>query len=128
MPAGYIGLPLNVGAALAAVACLTLAACSTSESLPPMQPYVGPSMPTTTALIAGVKQAAAEAHLIAPLEMSDLRPTDHGPGHFMVCIRGVSNDSRTGFYAVFFDNDSYMGSRLPAILDGCEKQSYRPVP
>ena len=85
-------------------------------------------MPIPTALVAVVKQAAAEAHLAPPLEMSDLRPTDHGPGHFIVCMRGVSNDSRTGFYAVFLDNNSYMGLRLPAILDGCEKQSYHPVP
>jgi len=92
-----------------------------------MQPYVGPSMPTTTALIAGVKQAAAEAHLAAPLEMSDLRPTDHGPGHFMVCIRGIPNDIRTGFYAAFFD-DVYKGSRLPVIFERCETQNYRPVP
>jgi hypothetical protein len=109
------------------VLCSTLAACSTSESFPPMQPYVPPSMPTTVDLVAGVKQAAAEAHLAAPLEMSDLRPTDHGPGHFIVCIRGVSNDFRTGFYAAFFD-EKYKASRLPVILDGCEKQDYHPVP
>lgn len=127
MTAGHLGLPLKIGAALAAVACVTLAACSTSENLPPMQPYVDPSMPTTTALIAGVKQAAAEAHLAAPLEMSDLRPTDHGPGRFMVCIRGISNDIRTGFYAAFFD-DVYKGSRLPVIFEHCETQNYRPVP
>jgi hypothetical protein len=78
-------------------------------------------------LTAEIKQAAAETHRIAPLEMSDLRPTDHGPGHFIVCIRGVSNDIRTGFYAVFFD-DTYKASRLPVILDHCEKQDYRPVP
>jgi hypothetical protein len=92
-----------------------------------MQPYVPPSMPTTAALVAGVKQAAAEAHLAAPLEMSDLRPTDHGLGHYIVCIRGVSNDSRTGFYAVFFD-DKYKGSRLPVSYENCEKQNYRPAP
>jgi hypothetical protein len=107
--------------------CSTLVACSTQESLPPIQPYVLPSMPTTAALVAGVKQAAAEAHLIAPLEMSDLRPTDHGPGHFMLCMRGVSNDYRTGFYTVFFD-DKYKGSRLPVIFENCETQNYRPVP
>jgi hypothetical protein len=107
--------------------CSTLVACSIAESLPPIQPYVLPSMPTTEALVTGVKQAAAEAHLIAPLEMSDLRPTDHGPGHFMLCMRGVSNDYRTGFYAVFFD-DKYKGSRLPVIFENCEKQNYRPVP
>jgi hypothetical protein len=38
-----------------------------------------------------------------------------------VCIRGVSNDIRTGFYSPFFD-DTYKGSRLPVILDHCEKQ------
>jgi hypothetical protein len=79
MQARYLGLPLST---LAAVACLALAACSTSESLLPMQPYVPPSMPTTADLVAGVKQAAAEAHLTAPLEMSDLRSNDHWPGHF----------------------------------------------
>jgi hypothetical protein len=92
-----------------------------------MPPYVPPPMPIPTALVAGVKLAAAEAHLAAPLEMSDLRPTDHGPGHFIVCIRGVSNDFRTGFYAVFFD-EKYKASRLPVIFDNCEKQNYRPVP
>src|ERR1700688_651848 len=29
---------------------------------------------------------------------------------------------------MFFDNNTYMGLRLPAILDACEKQDYRPVP
>lgn len=127
MPAGYLGLPLNIGAALAALTCLTLAACSTGEPAPPVV-YVPPSMPTTEAVGKGIKQAATDAHFIGPIEMSDLRPTDHGPGHFMLCIRGVSNDSRTGTYEVFFDNNTYMGLRLPAILDACEKQNYRPVP
>jgi hypothetical protein len=127
MPAGYgyLGFPLNIGAALAAVVCLTLAGCSTGEPAPPVV-YVPPSMPTTEAVGKVIKQAAAEAHLTGPIEMSDLRPTDHGPGHFMLCIRGVSNDSRTGTYEVFFDNNNYMGLRLPAILDACEKQDYRP--
>jgi hypothetical protein len=84
-----------------------------------MQPYVPPSMPTTQAISNVIK---------LPIEMSDLRPTDHGPGHFMLCIRGVSNDSRTNVYEVFFDNNNCMGLRLPAILDACEKQNYYPVP
>ena len=65
----------------------------------------------------------------AALERSDLRPTDHGPGSFMLCIRGVeSKYSRVVAYAVFFDNDDYKGLRLSVILDDCEKQDYRPVP
>jgi hypothetical protein len=118
--------PLNIGAALAAVACLALAACSIPENLPPMPPYVPPSMPTPEAVGKAVKQVVTDAHLIGPIEMSDLRPNEHGVGYFKLCIRGVSNDSRTGTYVLFFDNNDYKGQRLPAILDGCEKQSYRP--
>jgi hypothetical protein len=127
MTAGSLGLPLNIGAALAAVACLTLAACDPGVPPPPVV-YVPPSMPTMEAVGKGIKQAAAAAKLLGPIEMSDLRPTDHGPGHFMLCLRGVSNDFRTGTYVVFFDNNTYMGLRLPAILDACEKQNYYPVP
>jgi hypothetical protein len=36
-----------------------------------------------------IKQAATEAKLIDPKEMSDFRQTDHGPGSFLLCIRGV---------------------------------------
>jgi hypothetical protein len=126
MTAGHLRLPLNISAALAA-ACLTLAACDPGVPAPPAV-YIPPSRPTTEAISNVIKLAATEAHLTGPIEMSDLRPTDHGPGHFMLCIRGVSNDVRTGTYAVFFDNDSYMGLRLPVILDACETQNYRPVP
>jgi hypothetical protein len=114
---------------VALLLCSTLAACSTSEDLPPMKPYVPPSMPTTEAVGKVIKQAAAEAKLTGPIEMSDLRQTDHGPGRFILCIRGVeSKYSRVVTYAVFFDNNDYKGSRLPVILDDCEKQDYRPVP
>jgi hypothetical protein len=49
----------------------------------------------------------SEAKLMGPIEISDFRPTNYGPGRFMVCIRGVSNDSRTGTYVVFFNNNAY---------------------
>jgi hypothetical protein len=121
MPAGN-----NMRTALAALGCLTLAACSTGVD-PSIPPYVPPSMPTTEAAGKGIKQAAVDAHLTAPIEMSDLRKTDHGPGSFTVCIRRVeSKSNRIVTYAVFFDNNDYKGLRLPLILDACEKQSYRP--
>ena len=84
-------------------------------------------MPTTEAVSKGVKQAATDAHLSAPIEISDLRATDHGPGRFIMCIRGLeSKYHRVVTYAVFFDNNDYKGLRLPVILDNCEKQNYRP--
>jgi hypothetical protein len=105
----------------------TLAACSTSDDLVPIKPYVPPAMPTADAVGKGIKQAAAEAKLTGPIEMSDLRQTDHGPGSYMLCIRGVeSKYSRIVIYAVFFDNEVYKGLRLPVILDDCEKQAFRP--
>ena len=109
--------------------CFTLAACGSSVELPLWKGYVPPSMPTADAMGKGIKQAAAEEKVTGQIEMSDLRPTDHGPGHFVVCIRGTESiQNRVGYYAVFFDNDEYKGSRASVILDDCEKQSYHPVP
>lgn len=113
--------------ALMALGCLTLVACSTG-AVSTIAPYVPPSMPTMEAAVKGAKQAAVDAKLVAPIEMSELRETDHGPGRFLMCMRGIeSKSNRVVTYAVFFDNNDYKGSRLPVILDGCEKQSYRPL-
>jgi hypothetical protein len=46
----------------------------------------------------------------------------------MACLRGASNDIRTLTYVMFFNNNTYLGLRLPVILDHCEKQNYRPLP
>ena len=88
--------------------CSTLAACSDSVDLPPMEPYVPPSAPTELVVSNGIKLAVAEAKFANPI------------------VRGVSNDSRTGIYAVFFNEKAYAGLRLPAILEGCEHQNYHP--
>ena len=80
------------------------------------------------AMAKGVKQAAEEAKLKPPLQISDLRQSDHGPGRFMLCTRAVDPKSNLVVtYAVFFDNNEYKGERLPVIMDECEKQSYRPL-
>jgi hypothetical protein len=106
--------------------CSTLAACSSDVDLP-VPVYVPPSMPTTEAAGKGIKQAAAEAKLTGPIEMTDLRQTDHGPGRFILCIRGVeSKYSQVVTYAVFFDNNDFKGSRLPVMMDDCENQAFRP--
>jgi hypothetical protein len=107
--------------------CSTLAACSTPVESPPIKPYVPPSMPTSAAANKGIAQAATEEKITGPIEMSDLRETDHGPGRFVLCIRGVEPKyKRVTTYAVFFDNDDYKGSRMSVMIDDCEKQAYRP--
>jgi hypothetical protein len=106
--------------------CSTLAACSSIEDLAPPV-YVPPSMPTSEATGKGIKQAAADASITEPIEISDLHQTEHGPGRFTLCIRGVeSKYRRVVTYAVFFDNNDYKGSRLPVMLDDCENQAFRP--
>lgn len=105
--------------------CCTLAACS--ENLSPIKPYEPPVMPTTVAVNKGIAQTVAEEKITGSIEMSDLRETDHGPGRFMLCIRGVEPKySRLTSYAVFFDNEDYKGSRMAVLIDDCEKQAYRP--
>jgi hypothetical protein len=117
----------DMRAALIALVCLTLAACSTGTDS--RIAYVPPSMPTAEAMGKGIKKAAEDAKLKPPIETSDLRQVDHGPGHFMLCMRAMDPKSNLAVtYTVFFENEDYKGLRLPVILDECEKQSYRPLP
>ena len=82
------------------------------------------------AIGAAVAAIAQEAKLVTPLERSAVRPTDHGPGSFFVCVREVNPppDKPRRYYSTFLDNDAYKGSRLSAILDQCELQTYSPAP
>jgi hypothetical protein len=94
----------------------------------PPSTYTPPSPPMHAAVIAGVKKAASEAKLGAPLEMSDLRPTDHGPGGYFVCVREASSTSeKHTVYSVFYNNDEYKGSRVSVIMDACEAQAFTPI-
>jgi hypothetical protein len=117
----------DIRVALVAFGCLALSACSTGINS--QAAYIPPTMPTMEAVAKGVKQAADEAKLKPPLQISDLRQTDHGPGRFMLCMHATDPKSNLVVaYAVFFDSNEYKGERLPVILDECEKQSYRLIP
>jgi hypothetical protein len=125
---------------------LLLSACSSDKVEIGGAPvvYVPPSAPTQDAVITGLKAAASEAKLTAPLEVSTVRPTDHGPGRFFACLKGTiqlsptSSDTaadgsargsvpRAIFLSVFFDNDVYKGARQSVIMDACETQQFAPV-
>jgi hypothetical protein len=107
---------------------LLLSACSSVHAAEPT--YVPPSPPTEKAIGAAVAAIATEAKLITPLEISALRPTDHGPGRYFVCVREVNPppDTLRRYYSTFLDNDNYKGSRLSVIMDQCELQTYSPAP
>ena len=75
----------------------------------------------------GVRKAAAEVKLSGGLETSAVRPSDHGPGSYFVCLRqrGGPSDSHPA-YSVFFDDDAYKGIQSSVILDACEAQPWVP--
>jgi hypothetical protein len=108
------------------VSLLLLSECTSVDLSPPT--YTSPSPPTQAALIAGVKTAATDAKLTPPFEISDVRPTDLGPGRYFVCMREVSPTSEKRFvYSVFYDNDVYKGARLSVIMEACESQPFAPI-
>ncbi|MGA2995411.1 hypothetical protein [Bradyrhizobium sp.] len=105
-----------------------LSACSSVHTTE--QAYVPPSPPREKAIGAAVAELAKEAKLVTPLELSALRPSDHGPGSFFVCVREVNPppDKTRRTYSAFLDNDAYKGSRLSVIIEQCELQTYSPAP
>ena len=108
---------------------LMLAACSPDLPASTYAPYVPPSPPTQNAIVTGATAAAAEAKLSAPLQISAVRPTDHGPGRYFICLREANPppDKRQRYYSVFFDNDTNKGFRLSVIMDECETQAFSPL-
>ena len=108
---------------------LVLAACS-SDPGSPMLAYVPASPPTQKIIIVGANAAATEAKLAAPVQISDVRQSDHGPGSYFVCLREANPPSGglPRYYSVFFDNEVYKGDRLSVMIDECEKQTFTPLP
>jgi hypothetical protein len=110
---------------------LMLGACSSNEPPLPEWTYVPPSPPTEKAIVDVIPMVASETKLASPLQISDVRPADHGgPGGYYVCLREANPppDTRQRYYAVFFDNEIFKGERLSVIMDQCETQTFRPLP
>lgn len=107
---------------------LLLISCSGTHTTEPI--YVPPSPPTENAIATAVATLAKDGNLVGPLEISAVRPSDHAPGSYFVCVRDVSPspDKPRRYYSTFFDNDLYRGSRLSVIMDQCELQTYGPAP
>ena len=113
---------------LAILLSLMLAACSSEPSS--TVSYVPSSPPTQKAIVASSNAAAKEAKLAAPVQISAVRQSDHGPGSYFVCLREANPPSNEPqrYYSVFFDNDAYKGDRLSVMIDECEKQTFSLLP
>lgn len=117
-----------IGFAGAVAGVVLLGACSTDTGLA-TPAYVRPSPPTQAAIVATANGLATSAKLVGPYEISAARPSDHGPGSYVVCLREASpSGTRPRYYALFFDNDESKGARLSVIVDACEKQTFSPLP
>jgi hypothetical protein len=108
---------------------LALSGC-TSTGGPLASAYVPPSAPTEKAVASAVAALAKQANLVKPLEISAVRPNDHGPGSYSVCVREANPpaDKPRRYYSTFLENEDYRGSRLSVIMDQCELQTYSPAP
>lgn len=90
-----------------------------------------PGPPQQNAVLGTAQSFATAAKMIAPFEISDVRPADHGgPGAYYVCLREANPppEKRRRYYAIFFDGDAPKGFRLSVIMDECEKQTFNPLP
>lgn len=106
---------------------LMLGACSSTPDLE-IPAYKQPSPPSAAAVAKGARQAAGEEKLTGPLEVSEVRPTDHGNGSYFFCLREANPSSpQANTYVVFYDNDTYKSSRQSVLMEGCATQSYSPV-
>src|SRR5882724_1947497 len=102
---------------LAVSLCFVLAACSSvSESIPQ---EVTPPPDAATAL-KGLKTAASEAKLEAPVEVSEpIRANPVSSSPWLICLRsGKSDETKRQTYTAFFKN-GYVSSRWSAFVDHC---------
>jgi hypothetical protein len=108
---------------LAISLCFSLAA-SSSVSKNILQAVFPPPDPTLA--VKGLKQAALEAKLAEPLEIS--QPIESNPistPRWIICLRsGASDESRRRVYSIFFKDNDYVLSRLSVIVDRCDGQVF----
>jgi hypothetical protein len=95
---------------------LILVACS---SIPdqPVPAYVEPSPPAENAIFTIVTSVGAQAKLIAPLEVSDVRKIILGPGAYFICIREANPAP----------DKPRMSSKVTARPSSWTSVSYRPT-
>jgi hypothetical protein len=110
---------------LALLLCFVLAACSSvSESVPEdLVPF-----PDAATALKGLKTAASDAKLEAPVEVSDpIRANPASSSPWLVCLRsGKSEASKRLTYSAFFKKE-YVSSRWSVFVDHCEEQVYHPL-
>jgi hypothetical protein len=109
----------------AILGCLAMAACSSFlEQLPePADPA-----PTLASATAEIKRVAGEAKLLPPIEVAgpiEAKPTTVAP--WIICVRSKSPEQSRQIYALFYREMKLVSSRMSAIVDRCEQQTFAPL-
>jgi hypothetical protein len=109
---------------------LVLSGCSIPPGPGEPAVYTPPPPPTEQAIARDIALAAGEEKLTGPLEISAVRPTDHGPGLHYFCLKQTNPpaDIRRTYFAVFANGEEYKGVRISVMIDDCEHQTYNPAP
>jgi hypothetical protein len=109
---------------------LMLTACSIPPGPDEPTVYTPPPPPTEGAVARDIALAAGDEKLTGPLQISAVRPTDHGPGFYYFCLKQADPpaDIRRTYFAVFANSEEYKGVRISVINDDCEHQTYNPAP
>jgi hypothetical protein len=105
-----------------------LGGCSSAiYDLPPIE-VPATYAPQLSKAMEGAQKAANELSLVGPVEVSAVREAyPLGPGPYVLCIRGTGSSPVIRTYAVFFKNDTYVGTRSSVIIDSCDAQSFAPL-
>jgi hypothetical protein len=108
---------------------LTLSACSVSGLLPDWssEDVAGPA-PAYRFLIANrLAEVVGNPDNAGTLEISNVQRVDSLKGaSWQVCVKAQKFPFPPRYYAVFFQREQIVQSRLSVLIDHCELQSFKP--
>ena len=98
-----------------------MAACSS-----PQISSTPPTLPTDAVIATTIKSAFAENKLPGTPEVSAIRSTlPLEPGDWIICLKS-SDPDRPLRYAIFFEGNKYLKSRIAVGIDNCDQETYAP--
>jgi hypothetical protein len=100
---------------------LSVAACST-----PQVASEAPTRPSDAAVAEGIQKAFTEIKLPGTPLVSPIRAAHPlAPGPWILCLKSSAPDQPRR-YAIFFDPEKFIHSRLAVVIDRCEQETYAP--